>query len=89
MENCYKKVSLKTAKKSFKNGRMVYLMPSRLRMEDVYKWLTPYGIDNSDKRSFENIVSAFRKSNCNHDFGLYVSYYIDLTDFPIKVTTNC
>jgi hypothetical protein len=88
MENCYRKVSIKTAKESFKNGKMVYLMPSKLRMEDVYQWIIPYAIDNSDSRSFENIVSAFKESNCNHGFGLYVSYYVNLADFPIKVTSH-
>ena len=74
----YKKIRKNTARKLFKEGKEICLIPCRAR---VSMWIDFYKIQIdryfSTNRDFDKIVNAFEYYNCNPEMGNYAHFYIE------------
>lgn len=68
----YKKVNKAVARKLFRHGVEVYVLPCKCRFEN--EWVRPFLLQKTD--TFDRIVSEYEYYNCNAELGYYCSYYV-------------
>ena len=69
-----KKISRRVARKDYENGDTIYLLPSRIRLDNM--WIQPYSINVSSGADFDRMVNNYKYYNCNSEAGLDVAFYI-------------
>lgn len=77
--NTYKRVTKKTAIKAFLQGKNLYILPCKARLDSI--WFSPYLITKNDDcktvEDLEKLFNSFIYYNCNNELGKYISYYIE------------
>ena len=77
-----KRISKKTAKKLFEQGKTIYVQSSNFKPFGV--WSQAIDINNqkdcflSGVYSFEQYVKSFEQYNCSYQQGYYTSFYIEV-----------
>lgn len=75
----YTRISKRTAKKMYNDGKSVYIVPCKVYANDNNYWIKPYEIKiNKDIDPFDRIVNSFEYYNCNHELGYYTAFYIKM-----------
>ena len=70
-------VSKTDAKKFYLSGRVVYLLASKMRFDNIWGGACPCQIqDKSDNKEFEKLCNSFRYYNCTNYTGKYIHYFI-------------
>lgn len=67
------KVSKATARKLFREGKKVYVLPCKVRYDN--QWIKPFLLQKTN--TFDRIVSEYEYHNCNAELGYYCSYYVE------------
>ena len=83
MEN-YRRVNNKgTARKLYRNGITIHLIPCKVRLNN--EWVKPVSISILDKDvgldTFDHRVNNYTHYNCNAELGYYPHYYISEEDY--------
>lgn len=69
------KVDKRTALKAYNTGKEVYLLPSKIRLDNP--WMSPCKVRNSCGIDFDTVLTNFSYYNCNKETGLRINYYLD------------
>lgn len=73
----YYRVSKKDARKYFKAGYEVYVLPCKVRFDLKSSFIQPIKISKeTHAQTFDYIINAYSAYNCNNELGTYVSYYL-------------
>lgn len=80
------RVTITTARKTFSNGKTVYLLPLLMRVNNM--WQSPCSIDNKDLENdtlyktsdelFESYVNSFEYYNCNSEMGNKAKFFVEV-----------
>jgi len=65
------KIDKRQARKFFKQGQEIYMLPSRMNLRSV--WYKPYKLMNSI--DFDKQVNAYEYYNCNSETGSRAKFY--------------
>lgn len=76
----YKRISVFTAKKEYKNNKTIYLIPSNILFDFNSAFYPPTSINKSENRysTFENFVNCYSVYNCGFETGNYCKFYIEV-----------
>lgn len=75
-----KKVQKRTALKKLYEGKNIYILPNKIRLNN--SWISPaiinhdYLINHDD--DFTSFMNRFEIYNCNSETGYYCKYYIEV-----------
>ena len=67
------KVDKKIATKLFNEGKSIYLLPNKVRVDNM--WIQPFEVNNNHNDSLDSIINAYAYYNCNSELGNRVSFY--------------
>lgn len=67
-----RRISAQTAKKEFKKGTKIFILPSRIILGN--KFITPFELRS--EQDWDLQINAYKYYNCNNETGLGLSYYI-------------
>ena len=69
------KTNKPSATKLFNSGKTVYLLPNKVRLDNM--WIRPFAIsiDNADGKSFDAILNSYSFYNCNSETGNGIAFY--------------
>lgn len=67
----WRRISKAEAKRRFKNGEQVYLLPHRMNPENI--WMSPFSTQGA--QDFDKFCNAVVYYNCTSETGNYLSYY--------------
>ena len=70
----WKKVDKRKAERVFNGFGTVYLLPSKMRTDNM--WMSPMPISLDWELTFVGAVNAFRYYNCNSELGKGVAFYL-------------
>ena len=75
----YKRVSKRKARSLFKDGVIIYLLPSNIKLNNP--WMKPSAIVYNEKsgNNFDSYSDEFKFYNCNNETGKDIWYYIKET----------
>lgn len=73
----YKRVRKDVARRLFDQGRIIYLMPSKVVPSDSGPWIKPYPINNRAGEDFDNLVNRYEYYNCCWELGYYTSFWVN------------
>jgi hypothetical protein len=63
------------AERLFNQGITVYLIPCKVRVNNIWINLCPI---NKDNETFNNAINSYSYYNCISELGLYPHYFIEL-----------
>ena len=63
-----------TARKLFREGKTIYLLPCK--MDINHDWNPPTPISLEDNDTFDHLVNQYQDSWCFNEVGYYCHYYI-------------
>ena len=73
----YTRIRKDVARRLFDQGRIIYLMPSKIVPSDSDPWIKPYPINNRAGENFDDIVNRYEYYNCNYELGYYTNFWIN------------
>lgn len=73
-----KRISMTVARKLYKKGAQIYLMPSKAVIGSIWILPTRISADDYDPRDFDAEVNAYRYYNCSKETGMRVHFYIEV-----------
>lgn len=82
----YNRISKKSARKQFLQGRTVFLLPCKFRFGSP--WLSAFPISGEAQKvyaiddiglanRFDSLVNSFEYYNCNPETGKYSAFYVE------------
>lgn len=69
-----KRISMATARRLFNKGIEIYMLPSKVAVENI--WILPANLHKGDS-SFDVQVNAYRYYNCSAETGNRIHFYIE------------
>lgn len=69
----YERIGRKEAQKIFEEGGKVYLLPSNIRVGNM--WIQPCAIDKETDEDFIKTCNHYRYYNCTPETGRKVKFY--------------
>ena len=75
--NEYIRVGKKDARKYYKSGFKVFVLPCNVGLNS--SWISPTILPKS--RDFDNIMNEYMYYNCNSELGYYPSFFISRKEF--------
>ena len=79
----FKKVNKPTARKLYREGREIYLLPCKVNeqaLEDKNFWIKPVCISlatsEETENKFDRSVNAYEYYNCCAELGYYAHYFV-------------
>lgn len=84
MEN-YKRVTKPIARKMFREGCSIMLLPCNSYIDFNNPWVKPVTINIKDCKheanKFDRTVNEYEYYNCNAELGYYAHYFVSIEDF--------
>lgn len=68
-----KKVNKAVARKLFREGKKVYVLPCKVRFDNV--WIKPFLLQKTN--TFDRLIAEYEYYTCNAELGYYCSYYVE------------
>ena len=79
-----KRISKKTARKMFEQGKTIYIQSCRFHPFGVWSQMIDINKENDSfsygTYNFDMYVNSFEYYNCSFEQGYYASFYIELTN---------
>lgn len=69
-----KRISMTVARRLFNKGTEIYMLPSKVAVENI--WILPTNLHKGDS-SFDAQVNAYRYYNCSAETGNRIHFYIE------------